>query len=129
MAAMTLYAQEKVQNFLLRSTPLTPPATWYLALFSTAQDPSETATEVVDANYTRQTVAWNAWAAGSNTNNGAVTFALAGLAGAITVAAVGLMDFPSGGNCWEYDNLTPAVSFSAGQSPRIPDAGATDTLT
>lgn len=110
-------------NHVLRNIPYTPPATVYLALFTTI--PAEDGTggvEVSGGSYARQSVAFNPPVLNQVVNAGDVTFPTATAAWG-TITSFALMDAASGGNYLYIANLTAprtvgisdVIKFPAGQ--------------
>ena len=56
MAAMTDYLENKIIDWLLRGQTFTPPATAYVALYTTAPTDSTAGTEVSGGSYARVAV-------------------------------------------------------------------------
>lgn len=134
----TDYAENKIIDWLFRNQALTPPSSFYIALFTTAPTDSSAGVEVSGGSYARVQVIGSLanWAgtqaAGSTTassgtngttsNNNAITFP-APTSNWGTIVAVGFLDAASAGNLWLYGSLTtnktvnngdPAPSFAAG---------------
>lgn len=134
MAAFTDYAENKIVDALFRGQPLNAPATWYVALHTTADNDAGTArVEVAGGSYARVpiTATLANWAgtqgagttvastgsSGTTSNNGAITFA-APTANWGTVAGMGLYDALTGGNEWVYGALqTPKTVNSGDPAP------------
>lgn len=92
---MTDYFENKVGDHMLRNQAYTPPATLYLALFTTATTDAGGGTEVVGGSYARQAVTLSAFSGGISANTNAITFSNLP---AVTVGWGALMDALSGGN-------------------------------
>lgn len=136
-AALTNIYENSLLDWLLRGQPLTPPATGYIALFTTCPTDSAAGVEVTGGSYARVAVgaALSTWAgtqsAGSTTvssgtngttsNNNAITFPTATADWGV-VNCFGYMSASSGGTLIFYASLTAArditngstASFSAG---------------
>lgn len=128
MSMLTDYAENKIVDALMRGQALGAPATWYVALFTTARSDASAGTEVSESGtaYARQSVTASLanWAgtqsAGSTTassgtggttsNNAAITWS-SSTASWGTVESVGLMDAASGGNCWISINLNSSITI------------------
>ena len=140
-AALTDYGENKVTDALLRGQAIGTPATWHMALFTTACTDAGPGTEVSTSGtgYGRQpvTAALASWAGtqsagstvassgtgGTTTNNAAITWS-ASTAAWGTLQSVGWMDASSAGNRWICIDLASplnvsgagfTMSFSAGQ--------------
>jgi hypothetical protein len=107
---------------------VTPPAQYYLALYTTTQDAAQSGTECSDANYTRQPVNWTAASGGVVANNGAVTFP--GLATSQTFRAIGKCDSAVAGtlDAREVKDLDSPVTVGAGRQPTVVSGALTETM-
>jgi len=127
--ALSDYGENKVVDALLRGQTIGTPATWYMALFTTACTDAGPGTEVSTSGtaYARQAVTASLanWAgtqsAGSTTtssgtggttsNNAAITWT-ASTAAWGTILAVGWMDASTAGNRWICIDLTSSLNVS-----------------
>jgi len=135
---MSDYLENKLIDFVFRGQTFTPPATLYIALFTTADNDAGSArVEVSGGSYARVAVTSSLtnWAgtqgagttvasngtSGTTSNNSAITFA-SPTANWGTVQGMGIFDALSGGNELWYgtfatpktvNNLDAAPSFSA----------------
>ena len=123
MSQLTNFAENKVVDALLRGQALGTPATWHVALFTSATVVDETGagTEASYTGYARVAVTASlanfagTQSAGSTTassgtggqssNNAAITFG-APTSGPQTLRYFALMDASTGGNMWLYGQLT-----------------------
>jgi hypothetical protein len=139
MAAMTDYLENKLIDFMFRGQAFTPPATWYVALFTAAPSDAGGGTEVSGTGYARVGIASSTanfaatnaagstanpstGTSGTTSNNVAINFPTPGGSwGTITHCA--LFDASSGGNMMGQGALATArtvtdagtpVSFAAG---------------
>jgi hypothetical protein len=138
MAAWTDYAENKIVDAVFRGQPLNAPATFYVGLFTTADNDAGSArVEVSGGSYARVAVTSSLanWAgtqgagttvasngtSGTTSNNNAITFA-APTASWGSIVGMGLFDAATGGNEWVYGTLStpktvnsgdPAPSFAA----------------
>jgi hypothetical protein len=71
---MTDWFENKVGDHMLRNQAYTPPATLYLAIFTTATTDAGGGTEAVGGSYARQPVVLSAFAAGASANTATITF-------------------------------------------------------
>lgn len=136
MSAKTNYAENKIIDWLFRGQSLTPPATWYVGLFTS--NPSDAGNDGVEAsggNYARVAVANNLtnWAgtqgagtttvssgtSGTTSNNVTVTFPTL-TADIGTAVGFGLWDAPIGGNLWVKGALTQSKPLLTGDTPEFP---------
>jgi hypothetical protein len=133
VAAKSNYCQDKLIDFLFRGLPWTPPATWYVALFTATPDAAGGGTEVTGGSYARASLASSTadWAAtnaagstaspstgtsGATSNNVAISFPTpTGSWG--TVTSWGLFDASTGGNLYYFGNLTSPVTIGPGVTP------------
>ncbi len=115
------YAGNLILDRILSLGALTPPATWYVALYTAAPTPSTGGTEVVGGSYARVALTNNlanfpAAAAKAKSNGIAATFVQAtALWG--SVVAVGLCDALTVGNIWIYAPLTVPRTVNNGDTP------------
>lgn len=116
MSDLSNYAENALINHLLRNTPLTPPATVYLALFTALTDAEAgTGTEVAATGYARQPVSFDAPTDGATANAADVEFGPLDGSGTVTHAAI--FDAALGGNA-----LTAITALAA---PKAWTAGDT----
>lgn len=99
--AKTHYLSDRILNHVLRNTSFTPPATVYVALFTTATNKSGGGTEVSGGGYARQAVTFGVPGAGVDgrkvSNSAEVAFPVATASwGTITHCAI--FDAATGGN-------------------------------
>lgn len=121
MSNLTNFAENKVADALFRGQALTAPATYYIALFTTATGETGTgATEVTGGSYARASIAsslanWEATQGGGST---AVSSGTSGIVKNLVPVTytdptadwglcthVGFFDAPTGGNMWLYGPL------------------------
>lgn len=144
MANLTDFAENKLIDTIFRGQASGLPATWYVALFTTAPNDAGGGTEVTGGSYARASVAASlanfagTQSAGSTTassgtggvtsNNNAVTFPVPSANwGSITHFA--LFDASSGGNMWIHGALTVAKTVNNGDpAPQFAAAALTFTL-
>lgn len=142
--ALTDYAENAIVDRMVRAqaTPAFP-ATWYVALFTTACSDSAAGTEVSGNNYSRASLAASLanWAgtqsAGSTTassgtggvtsNNSAITFATPSATWG-TVTHWGLYDAVSAGNMWICAALTTSKTINNGDTVSFATAALTVTI-
>jgi hypothetical protein len=129
--ALTDYAENKLIDWQFRGQAVTPPATWYVALYTTCPTDSTAGVEINTGSYARVAVTsslanWaGTQAAGSTTvstgtsgttsNNNAVTFPAA-TADQGTAACFGLLDASTGGNLWYYAALSANRTITNGST-------------
>jgi len=121
------YYENKILDHMLRAQAFTPPATVYVALYTTAPTDAGGGTEVSGGSYARQAVTFNAASAGSITNSADITFPQA-TADWGTIVAVGLFDASTAGNLLWYGNLTTSQTVNNGNIFKIPAGNLTVSL-
>jgi hypothetical protein len=130
--AFSQYLEQAVLNHMLRNQAFTPPATLYVALFTTT--PTGTGTggvEVTGGSYARQAIAFSAATGGNPAtiiNSALVQFPTAS-AGWGTVVGAGLYDAVSGGNLLEFGALAASKTIATGDAFAFPAGTYTQTLT
>ena len=140
--ALTDYAENKLVDAVFRGQALGAPATFYVALFTTACSDSGAGTEVSTSGtgYARAAVTSSLanWAgtqsAGSTTassgtggqtsNNATITIGSATTTSWGSVSHFGLFDAPTAGNMWVCQALTSAKTINAGDALPAFNAGA-----
>lgn len=135
MAALSIYAQNKLIDFFLRAQTFSPPATVYVALFADQVGPDGRGTEIAAAGYARVAVTEGllAWAgtqgpgsttpstgtSGETTNNAPIAFP-APTANWGTITSIGVYDAATLGNLLFYATLiTPKVVNNGDPRPVI----------
>lgn len=121
------YLENKLLDHVFGATTFTPPATLYIALYTSDPTDSDTGTEVTGGSYARQAVTnnttnWPNASGGSKSNGVAIAFPAATAAWG-TITHVGIRDALTGGNLLYSGALgTPKTvnngdvfSFAAGQ--------------
>lgn len=96
------YLENKLLDLVFGGTTFTPPATLYIALYTSDPTDADTGTEVSGGSYARVAVTnnatnWPAASGGQKSNANAITFAQA-TASWGTVTHVGIRDALTGGN-------------------------------
>lgn len=116
-----LRMNELLDEYWGGDTPATPPATWYIALFTTAPAADGTGgVEAAFSGYARQASSndlteWPAAAAGVKANGSVIDYGVAG-SGPTAIVAFGFYDDPTAGDLWF---VVPAT----GSPISIPNAG------
>lgn len=139
MAAMSDYLENKIVDWLLRGQAFTPPATVYVALFTTNDnDANSSAVEVTGGSYARVAVASSLanWAgtqgsgtsvassgtSGTTSNNNTITFP-APTANWGTITGIGIFDASTAGNLLFYGALAQSKTVNNGDAaPNFPAA-------
>lgn len=107
MPSIATATANSVMNYVLRGTAYTPPASFYIALFTTACTNSATGTEVTGGSYVRKAVTFNAAASGACTNVADVT--ITGMPAA-TVVSVAVMSASTGGTHLFYGTISKTTN-------------------
>lgn len=133
MASMTDYLENKLTDFLFRGLAYTPPATWYVALFTAAPSDTGGGTEVSGSSYARVGLASSTanWAAtngattttnpssgtgGTTSNNSVLTFPTpSGSWGTVTHFA--LFDASTSGNMLFWGALSSSLAVTGSSTP------------
>lgn len=139
MSAMTNYMENKIVDWLLRAQALTPPAIFYVALFTTAPGETGGGVEVSGGAYARVaitgslanwagtqgpgTTAVSSGTGGQTSNNGVITFP-APTANWGSVTHWALFDAATGGNMWLFGTLTQPKNINSGDAAPAFPAGA-----
>lgn len=119
MAAISTYLANKLLDHSLRNVAYTPPATVYLALYTSNPGPDNTGTEVSGGGYTRQPVTFSAASAGQIVNSADVVFPVATAAWG-TITHVGVFDAATGGNLLYYAALSAAKTIDVNDQFKMP---------
>ncbi len=123
MGGKTNYLENAVLNLVLGRVAWTPPATVYVALYTTSPGEDGTGVEVQGGNYARvavpnDTTNWPVTANGMKSNAADIVFPVAtGNWG--DVVAWALCDAPTGGNVLVYGEVSPPRPVYSGDVPRF----------
>jgi hypothetical protein len=132
MSALSDYLENKLIDFLLRAQAFVPPATLYVALYTTNQNDADSGeVEVTGGSYARVAITSSLanWAgtqaaastsassgsSGTTSNNAAITFP-APTANWGTITGMAVLDASSGGNLWWYCPLTTPKTVNNGDA-------------
>jgi hypothetical protein len=115
----SLYLDTVVLNAALRNIPFTPPATVYVALFTTAPTSGGGGVEVSGGGYTRQPAPFAAPVGQVCASSADVVFPLASSPYG-TVVAFALFDAPTGGNMLYFANLSSPRTIGINDQLRFP---------
>ena len=119
MSAKTDFLENELIDHVLRNSAYTPPATVYLALFTTATADDGTGTEVSGGSYARQAVTFSAASGGATANSAEILFPVAtGNWGTITHGAI--YDALTAGNMLYHGALAASKTINTGEQLRIP---------
>jgi hypothetical protein len=124
MAEFTDFMENKIIDHMLRAQAYTPPATVYVALFTSAPSDAGGGTEVSGGSYARQAVTLAAAAGGASENSAAITFPQA-TADWGTVTHLALMDALTGGNMLMHSPLDASKTVNNGDTFKF-EAGDLD---
>jgi hypothetical protein len=130
--AFSDFAENKIVDALLRGQAIGTPATWYIALYTTACSDTGPGTEVSGNGYARKdiTAALASWdgtqgggvsvassgTGGLTANNATLTFATPSGAGWGTVTHAGITDALTSGNMWVCIDINPDKTINAGDT-------------
>lgn len=113
--AYSNYLEDIINNEVLRNVGYTPPATVYLALYTSNPTDADSGTEVSGGGYARQAITFNASSGGVCTNSSTHAFTASGVSwGSIT--HVGIRDASTGGNLLRYGALTTPRTINDGDT-------------
>jgi hypothetical protein len=120
---MSNYLRNKILDHIYKNTPYTPPATVYVALYTSNPTDLNTGTEVSGGGYARQPITFGANADVTintekykqTSNNANVSFPQATANWGI-VTHFGIFDAASGGNLLDYDPLTTSRNILSGDN-------------
>lgn len=124
MAAMSDYLENALLSHILKNTPLTSPATVYLALFTSDPTDANTGAEVpglVGGNpsaYARVAITFGTVANGTVENSADITFAVATQNWG-TITHIGIMDASTAGNLLFHGALTSSKTVATGDQFKI----------
>jgi len=124
MAEFTDFMENKIIDHMLRNQSYTPPATVYVALFTTATTDAGGGTEVSGGAYARQAVTLSAASGGASENSAEISFPQA-TADWGTITHVALMDAATGGNMLMHTALDESKTVNNGDTFKI-NAGDLD---
>ena len=124
MAEFTDFMENKIIDHMLRAQAYTPPATVYVALFTSAPRDAGGGTEVSGGAYARQAVTLDAAAGGASSNSADITFPQA-TADWGTVTHLALMDALTGGNMLMHSPLDASKTVNNGDTFKF-EAGDLD---
>lgn len=111
---VSTYLANKLLDHVLRNVSYTPPATVYLALYTSNPTADDTGTEVSGGNYARVAVTFAA-AAARATSNSAIIDTVRSTASWGTPSYFGLRDASTAGNLLFYGTITAPVAVAAGK--------------
>lgn len=131
MTAATNYLETAIFNVVFRNTAFTPPASVYLALFTSTATVADleagtTTNEVSTTStaYARQLITFGAPSNGSASNSSNITFSAA-TASWGTVRYVGICDALTAGNLLWYAQLSSDITVNTGNTLQF----ASNTIT
>ena len=118
MAELSDFLENKIIDHMLRNQAYTPPATVYVALFTTATDDTGGGTEVTGGSYARQDAGLSAASSGASSNAADITFPTA-TADWGTVTHCALMDASTAGNMLMHSILDASKAVGNGDTFKI----------
>lgn len=128
--ALTNYAADKWFDLVLNGTAWTPPATVYVAEFTTAVDETGAGTEVTGGGYARQAVTFDAPSVGVTFNPSAVDFAPLQSGAAQNVLYTGICDASTAGHLLLFAPInTDGTALAVGAGDTLDHGAAFLTVT
>lgn len=134
MAGISDYLENEILDHVLSAATYTPPATLYIALFTTSPNFETGAggTEVTGGSYARLSVTNNstnfpAASAGSKSNGATFTFTTP-TASWGTVVGFGIYDDPTAGNLLMGNTLTTSKTINSGDTVSFNSGSITVTM-
>jgi len=124
MAEFSDFMENKIIDHMLRNQAYTPPATVYVALYTTDPTDADTGTEVSGGSYARQDAGLSAASGGASSNAADITFPQA-TADWGTITHVGLRDALTAGNLLMHSPLDASKTVNNGDTFKI-NAGDLD---
>lgn len=123
MAGKSTYLQNKILNFIFNGGAYTPPATVYIALYTSAPTDAGGGTEVSGGSYARANITCNTTNFPTTTtsviqNAVAQVFAQAS-AGWGTIVAFGIFDALTAGNLLYWGAISPSKTVASGDTLSI----------
>lgn len=113
MSAISNYLENALINHVFRNVSYTPPATIYVALYTTNPTDADVGVEVSGGGYVRQAVTFVAPSSGATSNATDVVFPEATTDWG-TITHLGLRDADIGGNLLWYGPLSTSKTVLAG---------------
>lgn len=110
---VSTYLANKLLDHVLRNVSYTPPATVYLALYTSNPTANDTGTEVSGGSYARVAVTFAAAATRATSNSAIIDTATATVSWG-TPSYFGIRDASSAGNLLFYGTITTPVAVGVG---------------
>lgn len=114
MSALSDYAENLLNTWLMTGDSATRPTAWYVALFTSAPSDSGGGTEVSTGGYARQAATFTV--TGDTASNTAILDFTAGGASWGTITHIGIFDAVSGGNLLWHGAMTAPKAVGDGDS-------------
>ena len=118
MAEFSNFFEDKIIDHMLRAVAFTPPATLYLALYTTAPTDAGGGTEVSGGAYARQSFTLTVASGGASSNSADITFPTA-TANWGTVVACAIWDNAATPNMLMWSNLDASKTVATGDTFKI----------
>ncbi len=119
MSNMSNYLETQLYNHVLRATVFTPPASLFVAAYTSDPGKTDAGTEVSGGAYARKAVTFAAPSDGAGVNPADVLFDVA-TASWGNVTHFGIRDAASGGNLLFFGPANPAKTIAQGDQLKIP---------
>ena len=126
MAELSDYLENVIIDHILRNLAYSPPATVYVALYTSDPTDADTGSEVSGGSYARQAAGLNAASGGASSNVSEITFPTA-TADWGTVTHLGLRGALTGGNLLMHSALDASKTIASGDTFKI-NAGELDVV-
>jgi len=114
MAALSDYAENLLNQWLMTNGVATRPTAWYVALFTTAPSDAGGGTEVSLGGYARQAATFTV-TGDTASNSGAISFTASGASWG-TITHIGIFDAVSAGNLLWHGALTASKTIADGDT-------------
>jgi len=116
MANFSNYLQDELINGTLRNTAYTPPATVYMALYTSNPTKANTGTELSGNGYVRTAITFAAPSSGVSSNSAIVTFPTCTTANWGVITHFALFDAQTTGHMLYFGALTASVTVNVGET-------------
>lgn len=119
------FLDDKILESILKNTAFTPPATLFLALYTTDPTPAGSGTEVTGGSYSRKSITFAASAGGTIASNAIASYTNMPAA---VITHYGILSASTAGNLLIFGALPSPISANAGDDISIPSGGISISL-
>lgn len=119
------YIQDKILESIFKNVAFTPPASLYVALYTTNPNADNSGTEVTGGSYARKVVTFAASSSGSIPSNAALAFTSLPTA---VITHYGVLDAATAGNLITYGALPSPISANSGDEVTVASGSITFTF-